>query len=459
MGQGNFAVTAAEIVEAAAGSRLLVFGSPPPTGRDLDLLTPDEERQSIEAALLAAGFHARGHTWLRLRDCRAEVVDLVPAHRWGLPGEEAASLFAQARPLPGYQHLGRPAPHHALLILARRVAVAGILPDKHLARLQEIVAEDPRVWALARERAGTWHVERGLDLLEAAAVGHGRPPLLMRLSAAVERRRGLGASISVSWAAVLRGSLRGRRRGRVVAICGLDGAGKSSQAAALAETLERLGHEAVTQWTRLSYNPSLDVVAEPVKWLLALPARRAAAGPPPPDLDPSRVAQPAQRVRQRSTALTVAWSTLVAVLNGLSQRRTTAEHLRAGRIVVCDRWTLDSAVHLRYRYGESRRFRFQVALIRFLSPRPVLTFFLHIPPEVAYARKDDHYQVSQLRRQASLYQEEYRRFGALRMDGQLPKGELCTQIAQRVAAVLEEPSKLRRVLQQAQEVSASIRMR
>ncbi len=228
-------------------------------------------------------------------------------------------------------------------------------------------------------------------------------------------------------------------RGRFITLEGLDGAGKSTQAAALCQALERLGFEATSEWTRLAQDKVLDAIAMPAKRLLALAAVHKVVREREPDdvLHASRLADPTKRLRQQSRVMTAAWATVVSVTNGWAQRRAVTRHTRKGTIVVCDRYTLDSAVHLRYRYGETRRRRCQVWLIRLLSPRPVRSFFLDIAPETAFARKTDHYDLEQLRRQAALYRQEYRHLGACRLDGERPRDELCSEIASEVWAALE----------------------
>jgi thymidylate kinase len=397
-----------------------------------------EERTRVEAALASAGFVDHEDTWVRFANCTVEVVDVVPVEHWGLPPAEQKALFDESRPLDGWANLRRPAPHHALLILARRVAAGdGRLDAARRARLEEALEEDTGAWAIAQRRAPSWGATVALEVLGAFRRRGGRATPARRAAAVAERWQTSGHSRAISWSRALRTVRPQHRRGHVVAICGLDGAGKSSQAAALAEVLERLGHESLTRWTRISQNPSLPLVAAPVVRLLSLARPDPVAPPPvPADLDPSRLATSSQRLRQRSRILTAGWATVVAVTNGLAQRRATSPHLRRGRLVVCDRWTLDSAVHLRYRYGESRRFGFQVALIRLISPRPLSTVFLDIPAKTAYARKDDHYDVGQLRRQQRLYEEEHRRAGARRLDGERSRDELCADIARLVTAEL-----------------------
>ena len=145
---------------------------------------------------------------------------------------------------------------------------------------------------------------------------------------------------------------------------------------------------------------------------------------------------PGKDLRRRSPAVTHAWAAIVALANVSSQRRGTMRHLRAGKIVLADRYSLDSTVHLRYRYGAGRKFRVQAWLVRVLSPRPVRSFWMAVPPETALARKAEQYDIDQLTLQTSLYEEEYRRLRVRKLDGTRPREELCDEIAREVWAAL-----------------------
>lgn len=432
-------------LDAALTRPVLVYGSPPPHGRDLDLFARTAEAAALAAALPAAGFEQLAGSWVRWTSTGPQVVDVRPEQAWGLPDDEVAALFAEALPVPGSSRLVRPSPAHVLLLLARRTASGtGGLDDKRRARLAAALAEDPRAWERAAGRAAAWGAVQALEVLRRAAAG--RPvSRRSRADALVERHVAAGRGRLAARAAAWRAVARRPRRGRVVAVCGLDGAGKSSQSADLAALLDQLGHPAVTQWTRLSYDPAVAAIGGAAKSVIRAVVPRLGQSPQvvPADVDPSRVRAPEQQLRQRSPYLTAAWATVVAVSNGVAQRRATRTRLRSGYVVVSDRWTLDSAVHLRYRYGERRSFAPQVRIIQVLSPRPLRTFFLDIPAEVAYARKDDHYDVGQLSRQHRLYVQEWERAGAHRLDGQRPRAELAREIALAVVpALLARPRRL-----------------
>ena len=115
----------AHAVDAAAGGRVLVFGSPPPDGRDLDILARPEQCEAIASALADEGLVSmNGARWVAFARCTAAAVDLVDATGWHLADGELRPLLDEAQVLDGYDHLAGPSPPHALLIAARRVARA-----------------------------------------------------------------------------------------------------------------------------------------------------------------------------------------------------------------------------------------------------------------------------------------------------------------------------------------------
>ncbi len=166
-------VECAQVVDRAALDRVLVHGSPPGEGRDLDLLVRPSSEESVAAALLEEGFRRAGHRFVRFRQGTCEQVELYPSSGWGLPEEEERALFDEAVPLRGFEHLVRPSPAHTLLILARRVVEGvGVLDEKRRRYVDWSVARDPKAWDHAAERSGDWHGGRSLELLE-RLVGRG----------------------------------------------------------------------------------------------------------------------------------------------------------------------------------------------------------------------------------------------------------------------------------------------
>jgi len=102
------------------------------------------------------------------------------------------------------------------------------------------------------------------------------------------------------------------------------------------------------------------------------------------------------------------------------------------RIVIFDRYALDSAARLRFFYGVEEPFDLQNRIIDGLSPRPLCAFFLDVDPAASLTRKDDNWSLQQLEAQARLYREECSRHAATRMDAERPGEELAAAIAHAV---------------------------
>jgi len=393
------------LIDTLVRDRVLVFGSLPPRGRDLDLLARPPEETAIAAGLARSGFVRKGRTWARFAGCAAEVVEVVRATDWNLPPAETAALFAEAKPVDGAVHVVRPAPHHVLLIAARRLGGGPIRLDaKQRARLDAALAEDRGAWVEARRRATAWGADGQVAALESAY------------------RRDGAAPHSPARAAGRRVAAMVRRRGALITFSGLDGAGKSFQAEQLRRALGSLGYEPVVVWTSVaSRSEPLILVKDAANAFLS----RLRASPVSAEPDPARA------LRRRSGPVAFAWTALVALAAGLRQRRSTWRHLRRGRAVICDRWTLDSVVMLRFLYGDAISYRFHERLIRALSPRPVRSYLLDVSPEVASSRKPE-YDVAENARRAVDYRSLSTPLGVVRLDAERPPDELCAAIAEDV---------------------------
>ena len=232
-----------------------------------------------------------------------------------------------------------------------------------------------------------------------------------------------------------------RRRGAVIAISGLDGAGKTTQGEALVAALEAAGFPAVMQWHRISANRSLLWLTAPLRFALRL-VMRLRSGKPVPTMDPDDpffVApehQATRQLRERLPLLSTAWVTVVAVLHALSVRRDTVRETRRDRLVVRDRYLLDALVHLEDKYAGVHGVRLQARLIRALTPRPLAAFYLDVSADEAWRRKPEEFSRDELDRQRQGYLRMAGDLGVTVLDGERPAGELTDEIVRDVLAAL-----------------------
>ncbi|MGI8462493.1 MAG: dTMP kinase [Solirubrobacterales bacterium] len=416
---------ALELVDELAPEPVLAYGSS--GGRDLDLLARPDAELALREGLRAHGFIDLGRRLVRVGEHGSDVVELTPAADWRLASEELESLFAEASPIDGATLVVHPAPHHKLLILARSAIYERCPEDAIRVKSRRIVDSDPNAFELARKHSGGWAAGRALGVVERAARGGGAGRLT-RARAAASRVRADGSGIPASLGEAVR-VLRPRlfKRGTLITVSGLDGSGKSSLAVALRDLARDLDVEATVVWSSLSQHPRwLHALADLVRGIL-LRSRRGAQ-PGDGDRSPNTQKHQAAELRRRSHALTLVWSTIVTARLALALARVTWPRLLRGETVICDRYTLDSIVQLRYQYGSDHDYRLQRALLRLLTPDPELAYFLDLPPEVASGRKND-FSVAENRIRAELYRAGYEELGLERLDSELSPGELLKRVA------------------------------
>lgn len=357
-----------------------MFGSLPPAGRDLDLLTRPDDASRLAASLEKVGAIRRGSTWAIFATGEAYAVDLVDVSSWGLADAELEALYGQATLVEGSAVLLEPAPAHALLLLARQ----GIAPKRE-ARLRAAVAE-PGARAEAESRASAWGVD------------------LTRLEHPPRRRPPLGPPT-------------------IVALSGLDGSGKSTQATALASSLRAAGLDVHVEWTPILQNRSVAALSAFARALASRTGVRKAAAE-----GRSLVAQ-VEGGGKRAAIMRSSWTVLISTINGFAHRRAALRHRGRETVVIYDRFVLDSVVRLRHLYGRDESFALPRRIVSFLSPTADVAFWLDVPAERAYARKPEHWDVRQLSAQRELYADEYERLGVRRLDGERQTDDLAAEIA------------------------------
>jgi len=168
-----------------------------------------------------------------------------------------------------------------------------------------------------------------------------------------------------------------RRAPPIVAIGGMDRAGKTLQRRALLAHLAERGHDPVSRWSRVGYTRRIERAK---RWLRLLRGRSGSGGGEPRSY-------PQRASRLRSPVKRWLWTT-VALLDLLFEYAVSVRWLRArGHAVVCDRWLCDARVDLRVNFPQDRvEERWLWRLVARLAVRPDASFLLLISPEESLRR-------------------------------------------------------------------------
>lgn len=425
-------VEIARAIDAVVTERVLVVGSPPPAGRDLDLLVGASQFEAIARCLRAEGFLRWRDSCARLDGACTYGVEVARVEDW-FAGSYADVLLQDAERIPGLDHLVRPGPATVLLIAARGIVVHhGGLTEKSRTRIQRALDRDPQAWAAADQRARQLGLGGAVRLLRQAYEAE-RP---LSLPARVAGLAGLWAAEGDLRAKgrVFAAAIPRRLRPAIVSFSGLDGSGKSTQIAVFRETLDRLGISCdvqcagfATAWRLRPAFALLDRLTSRAGRHRAFPRGgrpRLREARPGEGLDPFLPVGWNDPRRQQL------WVGVVAVVNAVKQWTYVLKPRRGAQVLIFDRFSPDSAVKLDFFYKSERNIEvgWQRALFNRISPKPDAGFFVAVPSEVAYARAGE-WQPDQLATMASLYEQQVVPYRLVRLDGTEPVEHLAHRVA------------------------------
>ncbi len=409
------ATEVAAAIDRVAQGPVLVVGSLPPGGRDLDLLASPEDHARIRAWLRDQGFIPWRHTYARFGAPAPYAVELSSTERWATSIDDATSLFDDAEAIPGLERLVRPSPATVLLMAARgTVTRRGRMTEKVRRRLGDALERDPEAWAHAEQRAPGLGMLGALRLLRQAYQAEGALSLPLRARGLGGVLRGAGP-LPAKRRLLLGGRPR-RLRPAVVTFSGLDGSGKSTQVGHLQENLRALGITSEAQWAGFK---SAGKIRARLPFLdRARPGREKPRDP----LMPAALG--------RSTAGQHAWVYVVAGLNAFHLWRLVLRRRPGVTVLIFDRFAPDTTVKLDLHFLRSRGIdvRRQRRLFLAIAPKPDVSFLVNVRPEVAYGRRQEQ-TPEELRSMFELYQEQVGRFDLQVMDGTTPGDDLATTVA------------------------------
>jgi thymidylate kinase len=463
---------------AAAGIPLVLFktlGPYPYTASNVDALVPRGELERAAQVLERAGHLEMVHYWepykrLFRRFDGAQCSLILHLHEqigWiVLAFGDMEGLWASVRP-GSDPFVTRPASEHVVAALlahsvyeARRVQLGELWtvrsalaePGFDWSQVERIARE--RSWLPGLELACTWYAacERlafGSSLLASRAGGTSRlharieaseragewPLALPKRPLQVYFLRKLivdnprsaaqklgdlhGLARQLVW-----GRLRARRRPTTfVCICGLDGAGKTTQAEALRAALEECEIPARRIWQRGGYS-------RPLEWLKSL-ARGASSSVP--SIDDSA----AKARAYRRPLVSSAWAWIIAFEQIAAAWLAVGTARLLGQAAVGERYLPDTVAELSERFGDPQYASSAPArLMCSLVPRPDLILWLDLPAERAFARKAD-WPVEVLEARRMLYHRALDRFASVEtLDATRPARDLEGEVVDRVLRIV-----------------------
>jgi thymidylate kinase len=197
----------------------------------------------------------------------------------------------------------------------------------------------------------------------------------------------------------------------LIAVSGVDGAGKSSLIEDLVRRLADIGVLADVVWFRPGMGMGgLERVVRAAKRVLGQPQTPA-----------MRDVVNAASLPSRKGVIGFVWCLLVTVtyLRGVrSQLRTSSS------TIICDRHLLDAIVTLRVFY-QNVNTRLPVLLVRWFLPAAAVTLYLKVPVDVALARKPgDTIGRAAVTAQVLRYEKEARHMALCVLDSTLPFDEV-----------------------------------
>lgn len=172
-----------------------------------------------------------------------------------------------------------------------------------------------------------------------------------------------------------------KRRGLVIALSGIDSAGKSTQRDLLIEYLQGAGLKPVNVWTRAGYTPGLTLVKRLLRTFSGKPKRDSKRISEKPGGYPRRAANLPNPLKRRiwltTALLDLVWTYGVCIRWWRS----------CGRTLICDRYLLDCLVDFRVNFPDDNvEKRWLCRLLRWSCVQPDASFCLLLPAELSIER-------------------------------------------------------------------------
>lgn len=209
--------------------------------------------------------------------------------------------------------------------------------------------------------------------------------------------------------------------GKIIALSGIDGAGKSTQLEKAKAYYESMGRETITLWTRGGYTPGINL-------LKTLSRKFAGKKLPPSGNSPQREQMIGKKWIQKIW-LTIAILDLIWIY-GVRIRLWQQQ----GKTVICDRYLWDTLIDFTILFPHIEIQNWMLwKLLVYTAPRPQTQFLLMIPLELSEKRCAQKYEPfpdtpARRHRRYALYQASSTKFGWKTIDSTRPVEDVFSEI-------------------------------
>ncbi len=217
----------------------------------------------------------------------------------------------------------------------------------------------------------------------------------------------------------------GSQRSMLVAVSGVDGAGKSLQVELLGKAFEQCGISTRCVWGRCGSTKLAG-------WFIRLGKMVLSGGRLPLGAGGELRGRAEARKRYlENPVLRSGWNLLVLTELTILYNLRVRLPLLLGKVVICDRYLLDGLVALGVHTDDGGISRsFLARLLELLNPLPAMNWLIDVPAETAFRRKRME-PIEHLEAQVRLYKKMGKELQAVTVDGEQPADKVSDEIVYR----------------------------
>ena len=230
--------------------------------------------------------------------------------------------------------------------------------------------------------------------------------------------------------------MRKNKKAFLICFIGMDGSGKTTQAKALADAMQKAGIK--TKYVLNRFEPCITRPFIRVTKMLFFRGKGQLQNYPEYSHTKKRLFS--------NPLISLAYTNLLLVDYFFQNLVRIRIPLMRHNIVICDRYVHDTVVDLAVDQDYSdQKIRSMLKRFLFLAPKPVDIFLPDLPEETAFQRKDDIPSIGYLKERREIYLNMARDYGMVILDGSLDVTSLGSLLENKVISLTTASKTMKRV--------------